>query len=132
MKPYSIDLREKVVKAYEQGGISVRKLAARFDVSQAFVQKMLKQKQVKGDVKPGKQGGSLKGELEGYASQLAGMVEKHADATLSEYCEYWGETHNHWVSPSTMCRAWQKEQLTRKNNLTQDSSRNRTRSKAQS
>lgn len=82
MKPHSIDLREKVVKAYEEGGISVRKLAARFDVSKAFVQKMLKQHQVKGHVKSGKQGGSMKGELEGYASELACMVEKYPDATL--------------------------------------------------
>ncbi|MGI2908619.1 MULTISPECIES: hypothetical protein [Nostocales] len=42
MKPYSIDFREKVVKAYEQGNTSVRKIATRFDVSKAFVQRMLK------------------------------------------------------------------------------------------
>ncbi len=42
MKPYSIDFREKVVKAYEQGDTSIRKVAARFDVSKAFVQKLLK------------------------------------------------------------------------------------------
>lgn len=61
MKPYSIEFREKVVKAYDSGGTSVRKIAARFDVSKAFVQRMLKQKQLKGHVEPGKQGGSMKG-----------------------------------------------------------------------
>jgi transposase len=63
MKPYSIDFREKVVKAYEQGDTSIRKVAARFDVSKAFVQKLLKQKQTTGDVRPQKQGGSLKSVL---------------------------------------------------------------------
>ena len=44
MKPYSIELREKIVKIYEQGDTSIRKVVARFDVSKGFVQKILKQK----------------------------------------------------------------------------------------
>jgi len=43
MKPYSTEFREKIVKAYEQCDTSIRKVAARFDVSKAFVQKLLKQ-----------------------------------------------------------------------------------------
>ncbi len=46
MKPYSIDFREKVIKAYERGDTSIRKLAARKDVSKAFVQRLLKQKKL--------------------------------------------------------------------------------------
>jgi transposase len=42
------------------------------------------------------------------------MVEQHPDATLLEYCEYWGKTDNHWVSTSTMCRVLQKQKLTLK------------------
>jgi transposase len=114
MKPYSIDFRKKVVKAYEEENTSIRKLATRFDVSKAFVQRLLKQKKIKGHVQPGKQGGTMKSELDGYSTQLAEMVEKYPDATLSEYCEYWGDTHNHWVSTSTMCRALKKQQLTQK------------------
>jgi len=48
MKPYSTEFREKIVKAYEQCDTSIRKVAARFDVSKAFVQKLLKQKQTTG------------------------------------------------------------------------------------
>lgn len=44
MKAYSIDFREKIVKAYEQGNTSVRKVASRFDVSKSFVQKLLEMK----------------------------------------------------------------------------------------
>lgn len=114
MRPYSIDFREKVVKAYERGDTSIRKLAARFDVSKAFVQRLLKQKKLLGHVQPEKQGGSMKSKLYEYSTQLAQMVENYPDATLSEYCEYWGETYNQWLSTSTMCRALQKEQLTLK------------------
>ena len=56
MKAYSIEFRKKIVKAYEQGDTSVRKGATGFDVSKAFVQKILKQKQTTGHVQPKKPG----------------------------------------------------------------------------
>lgn len=114
MKAYSTDFREKIVKAYEQGDTSIRKIASRFDVSKAFVQRLLSQKKIEGHVQPRKQGGSMKSELDKYSIQLTEIVEKYPDATLSEYCEYWGETYNQWVSTSTMCRALQRQQLTLK------------------
>ncbi|NJM72878.1 MAG: transposase [Scytonema sp. RU_4_4] len=114
MKAYSIDLREKIVKAYSQGETSVRKVASRFGVAKSFVQKLLSMNKTQGHVKPRQQGGAMKGELDGYEAQLATMIEQYPDATLLEYCEYWGTTHNHWVSTSTMCRALQKQKLTLK------------------
>ncbi|MGB7444710.1 MAG: transposase [Coleofasciculaceae cyanobacterium] len=100
MKAYSIDLRSKILKAYEEGNTSVRKVASRFKVSKSFVQKLLLMKKTQGHVQPKQQGGSLKSQLDGAQSQLAAMVEKYPDATLSEYCEYWGRSFNHWVSTS--------------------------------
>jgi transposase len=32
----------------------------------------------------------------------------------AESCQYWGEAHGQWFSTSKMCRALQKQQLTRK------------------
>ena len=52
MKPYSSETSEKIVKIYQQGDTSIRKVAARFDVSKGFVQKILKQKQTTGHVQP--------------------------------------------------------------------------------
>ena len=114
MKAYSIDLREKIVKNYEEGNTSVRKVARNFGVTKSFVQKLLLMKKIKGDVKPKRQGGVVKGELDGYGAQLAAMVEKYPDKTLLEYCEYWAATYNNWVSTSTMCRALKKQNLTLK------------------
>jgi transposase len=59
-------------------------------VSKAFVQRLLKQKKIKGHLQPGKQGDTIPSELDGYSAQLAQMVDKYQDATRSEYCEYWG------------------------------------------
>jgi transposase len=117
MKAYSIDFREKIVKTYEQGNTSVRKVALRFDVSKSFVQKILEMKKTQGDIEPRRQGSKIKGNLDGYEAQLALMVEKYPDATLSEYCEYCGQTYDIWVSNSTMCRSLQKQQLTLKKRL---------------
>ncbi len=52
MKAYSLDLRQKIVNLYEEGGISQRQLAKQFNVALSFVQKMLRQKLVLGHVEP--------------------------------------------------------------------------------
>lgn len=114
MKAYSIDLREKIVQAYEQGNTSVRKVASKFSVTKSFVQKLLLMKKTEGHVRPRRQGGAVKGELDGCCAQLTAMVEQYPDKTLLEYCEYWAATYNNWVSASTMCRALQKQKLTLK------------------
>ena len=93
MKPLPMELREKVVKAYEQGNTSIRKLATRFDVSKYFVERLLKRKQITGDIQPLRQGGSQKSELNGYSDELVALVEKYPDSTLSEYYEYWGSMY---------------------------------------
>ncbi|MEG4421737.1 IS630 transposase-related protein [Microcoleus sp. LAD1_D5] len=98
MKAYSIEFRKKIIKAYEQGDTSVRKVAQRFDVSKAFVQKILKQKQTTGHVQPKKQGGSLKSVLHSSTDPLTQMVEKYPDSTLLEYCEYWLDSYQQSVS----------------------------------
>jgi transposase len=61
----------------------------------------------------------MKGALYGTEVQLQAMVEIYPDATLLEYCEYWGKNHHQWVSKSAMCRALKKQKLTVKKNITQ-------------
>jgi transposase len=114
MKAYSVDFRAKILKAYSLGNTSIRKVAARFDVSKTFVQKLLKQKQTRGDLELKKQGGSMKSVLHSHSEQLTEMVEKYPDATLSEYCEYWLKQQKQAVSLSMMCRELKKLALTRK------------------
>ena len=63
MKPDSSEFGDKIVKIYEQGDTSIRKVAARFDVSKGFVKKILQQKQKTGHVQPQQQGVSLKSVL---------------------------------------------------------------------
>ena len=85
MKAYSVDFREKIVSAIEDGDSSVRKVAQRFAVSKNFVQKLVTQKRIKGHIIPGKQGGSMVSPVMKYKTQLIAIFEKHNDATLAEF-----------------------------------------------
>jgi len=71
-----------VVKAYKQGNTSIRKLAIRFDVSNSFVERLLKRYQLTGDIQPRPQGVSQKSELNGYSSQLHELVKKYPESIV--------------------------------------------------
>ncbi|HEY9877617.1 MAG TPA: transposase [Leptolyngbyaceae cyanobacterium] len=123
MKPYSLDLREKIVSTYEAGNTSIRQVAERFQVSKNTVQSLLKRKQATGTLQPAAATGGKASQLTGYEQEIVEMVETHQDYTLSEYCEYWQDKTGVRVSESTMCRFLQKQQLTVKKNISQRSSR---------
>ena len=111
MKPYSLDLREKIINAIEKGDSSVRKVAQRFGVSKNFVQRLVTQKREKGHILPGKQGGSMVSPVMKYKAELIAIFEKQNDATLAEYCELLFDETGLWVSQSTMCRTFQRLKL---------------------
>jgi len=115
MKAYSIDFR-KIIKAYEQGNTSIRKVAARFDLSKSFVQKLIKMKKTQGHVQPKQQGGSMKSQLHGAEVQLAAMVEKYPDATSQNTASIGERTVNGLVTVACVAK---KQNLTLKKNKTQ-------------
>ena len=116
MKPYSVDLREKIVSAIEKGDSSVRKVALRFGVSKNCVQRLITQKRTKGHILPGKQGGSMVSPVRKYKPELIAIFKKQTDATLAEYCELLFDETGLWVSQSTMCRTFQRLKLPLKKN----------------
>jgi transposase len=121
MKPYSIDLREKIVNAIEEGESSFRKTAQRFSVSKSCVQKLVAQQRTEGHLAPRKQGGSVSSVIE-HEAQLMAIYEKQPDATLAEYCELLADATGLWVSQSTMCRTFQRLNLPRKKNTSRQPS----------
>ena len=135
MKPYSLDLREKVIDAVEKGDSSIRKVAQRFGVSKNFVQRLVTQKRTQGNILPRKQGGSMVSPVIEHKAKLMEIFEKQNDATLSEYCELLFNETGLWVSQrpsrnrfrfasadlhsagqSTMCRTFQRLKLPLKKN----------------
>ena len=121
MKPYSLDLREKIVSAIEKGKSSYRKTAQRFSVSKSYVQKLVSQKRTEGHLIPRKQGGSVSSVME-HQARLLEVFEKQPDATLAEYCELLYDATGLWVSQSTLCPTFQRLGLPRKKNAPRQSS----------
>jgi transposase len=88
MKPYSLDFRQKVVEAYEAGGISQRQLAKNFRVTLSFVQDLLKQKRESGTIAPKVRTQQTPTKLNGEQLEiLKQLVEEQPDAILAEYRE---------------------------------------------
>lgn len=88
MKAYSLDLRERVMKAYDEGHWSVGQLAERFQVGEWWIHKLKRQRRTEGSlaVRKGKVGQprSLQGEQ---IERLEHYVDAHPDATLEEMRE---------------------------------------------
>ncbi|MFM7220061.1 MAG: transposase [Nodosilinea sp.] len=88
MKPYSLDLRQKVVETYEAGGISQRQLAKNFRVTLSFVQGLLKRKRELGTIAPKVRTKQTPTKLNAQQLDvLRQLVEEQPDATLAEFQE---------------------------------------------
>lgn len=114
MPALSMDLRERIVKTYEQGDTSIRKVAQQFQVSKTTVQNLLLLKRQTGQIVPKPASGGKPSQLIGTEEQAIAMVAEFPDYTLTEYCELWLDRTGICTGPSTMCRFLQSLKLTRK------------------
>jgi transposase len=115
MRPYSLDLRQRIVDAYHRGENSVRGLAERFEVSPTTVQNYLNLERSTGDIAPLPHGGGVVPRIDEAGLQtVRALVEEKNDRTLDELIEQYGRLHSVQVSRTTMFRAVQRAGLTRK------------------
>jgi transposase len=82
-RPYSLDLRERVVRAVEAGA-SCRATAANFEVSISFVLKLMQRWRRQGSVAPDRYGGWKRSPLEAAAEQILPLVAARPDLTIEE------------------------------------------------
>lgn len=113
MKAYSQDLRERVVRAVDQGykRTDIIKL---FGISRATIKRYLKQRRETGHVRrkpilgrPPKKSAPLH-------AGLVAQLKTSPDATLEMHCQEWEQTSGTRVSTSTMSRAIRQVDWTRK------------------
>lgn len=111
MRPYSQDLRDRVVNTYQEGGITTRGLAERFCVSQRWVQKILRQVRQTGSSAAQPHGGGRPPTLTAEHQQtLAQHLARQPDATLEELRQHLGVR----VSRVSIWRKIQRLGLSRK------------------
>lgn len=85
MKPLSLDLRERIVAAYEVGGASMAAIGRRFAVSGRVVGKLVRQKRELGTLAPQVHRRGRKPAVAGKKKEdLRAHLEQHPDATVLE------------------------------------------------
>jgi transposase len=115
MQAYSLDLRQRVVNAYEQDQGSIADIAEMFHVGESFVKKMLRQWRATGDLTPLPHGGGRASSLEAAQLRLLrSKVRTEPDVSLAELQAHVQSQTHLLVSHATLSRALSKLDLGRK------------------
>lgn len=112
-RPFSVDLRERVLRAHARGEGGCAALARRFGVGASTVSDWLVQARDEGRRAP-KPMGHGRVLLGGAEDVLRTLVAEQNDATLAEYAERLARRTGQRRSPSAICRALQRLGLPRK------------------
>ena len=85
MKAYSIDLRKRVLAAYDSAKYSVNHIAERFQVTTRWIQKLRQQRKQEGSIAPRPPNKGRKPVFQGKnLEKLEQFIKAHPDATLEE------------------------------------------------
>jgi transposase len=86
MKPYSLDIRQKIVDVYQAGGISQRQVAINFNVALSFVSKIILNHKRYNTIQPRERLLQTPSKLNDENLEiLRQIVLDNPDATLKEY-----------------------------------------------
>ncbi|NET32683.1 MAG: transposase [Cyanothece sp. SIO1E1] len=110
-----MSLRQEVIDAYENKEGSIRQLAQRFKVSPKFVHELLQRYRQEGTIEPKPHAGGPAPRLQDeHLKVLQEWVEQDNDATLEQLADRLFERTQSRVSVTTLHRALNKLNLTRK------------------
>lgn len=113
MKAYSVDLREKVLRAVDQGH-SRAEIVKLLGVSRATIKRYVKQRRETGSVAPKAIPGRTPKKLGLLQTELAAQLQAHDDLRLEDQCRVFEQAHGVHVSTSTMSEAIKRLGWTRK------------------
>jgi transposase len=105
MKPYSMDLRERVIKDCD-AGIGTTAVARKYSVSPAWVRRLKQHRRERGDIQPRTGGGSRGRKIDRH--RLKELVTQQPDATLIELRDRLGIK----VTPWAISKALRQLELT--------------------
>ncbi len=102
-KPYSLDLRERVV-GFVEDGHSRRAAAAHFKVSVSFVVNLVKAVRTRGSFEPKSSGGRRHAKLEPHRSFLLAQVAEKVDITMPELAGALAAATGEKADPASLSR----------------------------
>ena len=113
MAPYSMDLRKRVIRAWD-AGLDAESVAAKYEVSRAWVHRLIQRRRETGSIAPRKQTKFRRRALADQEARLAALIAARPDATLAELREALPTS----AALSTLWVAIDRLQLTVKKNRT--------------
>ena len=117
-KAYSQDLRERVIAVYQEGKSTMEEVAKRFAVSRSWVNNLVQRQKQTGSVAAKPHGGGAVAKVNAtHYPILEEIIDGQNDLTLLEIKQRLAEKTGILVSQSTICRALQEIELTRKKKL---------------
>ena len=116
VKPYSNDLRARVVRAVD-GGASCRAAAERFGVAASTAIKWVQRWRRTGSFGPRPQGGDNRSQrIEAHAAEILALVHETPDITLAEIADHLHKRHGLVVAQSTVWRLLDRHRMSFKKN----------------
>ena len=112
-KPYSVDLRERVVTAIFEG-MSTGEAAKRFCVSKAAAGAWARLKRETGSVAPARQGKPKGSVLDAHAGFILGVLAEEPDTTLAEMAERLGSERGIRVVATAIWKFLDRHAMTHK------------------
>lgn len=111
----SMDLRERIVAAWEAGGATYIEVAERFQVDKTTVWRLLRRKRDTGHLRPSETTRGRKPRFTpARVDLLRLLVEQDPDATEQQLVDRLAQQHNFQTSSSAVGRALRKMNWTRK------------------
>ena len=109
MRPYSYDIRIRVIQALGNGEGSQRQIARRYNVSLTFVQDLLKRYRETGNIIPRRYTGGHHSKIDHNSLQLIlTLVDRDPFLPLSRLCERLARERQLRISRATMWRTLRK------------------------
>lgn len=113
MRGYSLDLRERVIRSWQQGQTQAW-MAETYGMSVSTIKRYIARYREAGHVQASVPRYKPPTICDEQLGELVRQLEAQPDATLAEHIQTWGEHSGQWVSVSMMWRAIQRAGWTRK------------------
>ena len=112
--PYSLDLRQRVIAACDEGRLKRHEVAALYNVGESTIYEWLKLREMTKSLAPKPHTGGRSSELD--TSVLDELVAAENDRTLAEYAAAYAGRTGRRYSIAQICRGLQQARLRRKKN----------------